>query len=78
MEFSNETEIKAHLIQTDAHFRTLSTEHATYDRLLADLEAKGHLSPEEEVEEHRLKKLKLQAKDEMRQIIGRYSAQLVG
>lgn len=78
MEFSSEAELKAHLIATDAHFRTLSTAHATYDKLLADLEAKSHLSAEEEVEEHRLKKLKLQAKDEMRQILGRYSAQPVG
>lgn len=78
MEFNNEAELKAHLIATDAHFRTLSTEHETYARLLGELESKSHLSPEEEVEEHRLKKLKLHAKDEMRQMIARYQPQPVG
>lgn len=78
MEFTNESELKAHLIATDAHFRTLSTEHATYSRLLSELETRSHLSPEEEVEEHRLKKLKLHAKDEMRYIMTRYQPQPVG
>jgi uncharacterized protein YdcH (DUF465 family) len=75
MEFTSDTELKAHLIATDAHFRTLSTEHATYSRLLSELESKSHLTAEEEIEEHRLKKLKLHAKDEMRQIMGRYQPQ---
>lgn len=77
MEFTSEAEVKAHLIATDAHFRTLSTEHTTYVRLLGELESKSHLTPEEEVEEHRLKKLKLLAKDEMRQMLARYQPQLV-
>ena len=54
MEFTSDTELKAHLIATDAHFRTLSTEHATYSRLLSELENKSHLTAEEEIEEHRL------------------------
>ena len=78
MEFTSETELKAHLIATDAHFRTLSTEHETYKRLISELESKPHLTAEEEVEEHRLKKLKLHAKDEMRQIMARYQPQTVG
>ena len=78
MEFTSEAELKAHLIATDAHFRTLSTEHETYARLLSELEKKSHLTAEEEVEEHRLKKLKLQAKDEMRLLIGRCQPQPVG
>jgi len=41
------------------------------------LEAKSHLTPEEEVEEHRLKKIKLQLKDQMNQIISRYRTQHV-
>ena len=77
MEFTSDTELKAHLIATDAHFRTLSTEHTTYSRLLSELENKSHLTAEEEIEEHRLKKLKLHAKDEMRQIMGRYQPQPV-
>jgi uncharacterized protein YdcH (DUF465 family) len=78
MEFTSEAELKAHLIATDAHFRTLSTQHETYERLLGDLESKSHLTAEEEVEEHRLKKLKLHAKDEMRQWMARYQPEPVG
>jgi uncharacterized protein YdcH (DUF465 family) len=78
MEFTSEADIKAHLINTDAHFRTLSSQHDTYKRLLSELETKSHLTAEEEVEEHRLKKLKLQAKDEMRQVMARYQPQPVG
>jgi uncharacterized protein YdcH (DUF465 family) len=78
MEYTSEAELKAHLIATDAHFRTLSTEHETYKRLISELESKSHLTPEEEVEEHRLKKLKLHAKDEMRHMMARYQPQPVG
>ncbi len=78
MEFTSEAELKAHLIATDAHFRTLTTEHETYARLLSELENKSHLTAEEEIEEHRLKKLKLQSKDEMRLTMGRYQPQPVG
>ena len=78
MEFTSEAEIKAHLINTDAHFRTLSSQHETYKRLLGELESKSHLTAEEEVEEHRLKKLKLAAKDEMRQLMARHQPQPVG
>jgi uncharacterized protein YdcH (DUF465 family) len=77
MEYTSEAELKAHLIATDAHFRTLSTQHETYARLLSELENKSHLTTEEEVEEHRLKKLKLHAKDEMRQWMARYQPQPV-
>lgn len=77
MEYTSEAELKAHLIATDAHFRTLSTQHETYARLLSELENKSHLTTEEEVEEHRLKKLKLHAKDEMRQLMARYQPQPV-
>jgi uncharacterized protein YdcH (DUF465 family) len=78
MEFTSEAELKAHLINTDAHFRTISTEHETYARLLGELESKPVLTAEEEVEEHRLKKLKLHAKDEMRLVMARYQPQPVG
>ena len=77
MEFTSEADIKAHLINTDAHFRTLSSQHDTYKRLLSELETKSYLTAEEEVEEHRLKKLKLHAKDEMRLMMARYQPQPV-
>ena len=41
------------------------------------LEAKPRLSPEEELEEHRLKKMKLRLKDQMNAIVSRHRAQNV-
>lgn len=58
-------ELKAHLMQTDERFRSLASQHQEYDRLIEALESKAALTPEEELEEHRLKKLKLRLKDEM-------------
>jgi len=44
----------------------LEKKHAELDSKLGMLEAKGHLPPDEAMERQRLKKLKLAAKDEMR------------
>jgi uncharacterized protein YdcH (DUF465 family) len=74
MEILTETELKAHLIANDESFRTLSARHQEYDQRLLELEAKPHLSGDEQIEEVRLKKLKLQAKDQMTQIMARYRA----
>ena len=62
---STQDELKAHLMQTDESFRTLVAQHHDYDRLIEELENKPVLTSEEEVEEHRLKKLKLRLKDQM-------------
>ncbi len=45
---------------------------------LQALEAKHSLTAAEEVEEHRLKKLKLRLKDEMEQIVSEYKLQHAG
>jgi uncharacterized protein YdcH (DUF465 family) len=74
---NTQEELKTHLMQTDEEFRRLAEEHATFHKQLEALEAKSHLTAEEEVEEHRLKKVKLQLKDQMNQIISRYRAQHV-
>lgn len=71
----NQDELKAHLMQTNDEFRHWADQHAEYDRLIAEMESKGLLSPEEEIEEHRLKKMKLAAKDHMVEILGRYKTQ---
>jgi uncharacterized protein len=70
-------ELKSHLMQTDEAFRRLAEQHLRYHEQLEALEAKSHLTPEEEVEEHRLKKVKLQLKDQMNQIISRNRTQHV-
>jgi uncharacterized protein YdcH (DUF465 family) len=68
-------EIKAHLMQTNARYRELLNQHHEYDRLVDGLESKHVLTPEEEIEEHRLKKLKLHLKDEMEQMVSEYHLQ---
>ncbi|BDC48430.1 hypothetical protein F183_A07460 [Bryobacterales bacterium F-183] len=65
MEMSSQDELKAHLIASDPAFRHLAEEHATYHAQLEALESKSSFTPEDEEEEHRLKKLKLRLKDEM-------------
>ena len=65
MERNSQDDIKAHLMQTDEHFRSLVTQHNEYKRLVEALESKPVLTAEEELEEHRLKKLKLHLKDQM-------------
>ena len=77
MDRNAQEELKAHLMQTDEEFRRLAEQHMQYHELLEALEAKSHLTPQEEVEEHKLKKLKLHLKDEMNQIMSRYRAQHV-
>jgi uncharacterized protein YdcH (DUF465 family) len=72
MELTKEVELKAHLIQTDPAFRALSEQHSAYDQQLQVLESKSHLTDDEQIEEHRLKKLKLHAKDQMRAMMNRY------
>ena len=68
------TELKAHLMATSEEFRQLAAQHAEYDRMLDAIEAKPHVTPEDEVEEHRIKKLKLRVKDQMNEVMARYKA----
>lgn len=62
-------ELKAHLIATDEEFRRLAAQHSEYDRKLEALEAKHALTEQEQMEEVRLKKLKLHLKDQMMEIM---------
>ena len=64
----SQEELKAHLMASNDEFRRLAAEHSGYARKLDELEALPHLSVEEEMEEHRLKKLKLHLKDQMEAI----------
>jgi uncharacterized protein YdcH (DUF465 family) len=59
---------------TSEEFRQLVAQHAEYDRLLDAIEAKPHVTPEDEVDEHRIKKLKLHVKDQMNEVMARYKA----
>jgi len=75
MEQTTQEDIKAHLMQTNEQYRQLVEQHHEYKRLVEALEAKSVLSTEEELEEHRLKKLKLHLKDEMEQLVSQYKLQ---
>lgn len=75
MEQNGLEEIKAHLMQTNEKFRQLMEQHQEYKRQVEAFEAKHALTAEEEVEEHRLKKLKLHLKDEMEQLVSHYRLQ---
>ena len=78
MEQNAQAEIKAHLMQTNEKFRQLMTQHHEYKVQVEALEARHALTEQEELEEHRLKKLKLHLKDEMEQIVSEYKLQHAG
>jgi uncharacterized protein YdcH (DUF465 family) len=77
MEKTAQDELKAHLMATNEEFRSLSEQHSQFHKQLEELEAKAHLSVEDEAEEQRLKKQKLRIKDLMNQILSRYRTQQV-
>ena len=64
-------ELKAHLMSTTEEYRRLAAEHSEHARKLDQLESLPHLSADEEMEEHRLKKMKLRLKDQMEAIVSR-------
>lgn len=53
------------LSRQDEEFRSWKREHRKYEKRLAELADKSILTPDEEVEEKQLKKLKLDLKDRM-------------
>lgn len=69
---SQEQEIRQQLLASDENFARMAREHSGYDTILKDLASRPHLTDAEQVEEHRLKKLKLALKDQMEEIIHRH------
>jgi uncharacterized protein YdcH (DUF465 family) len=68
-------ELKAHLMETDEEFRRLAAQHCDYKKRLEVFASRPYLAPEEQVEETRIKKLKLKLKDQMQEMIDRYRHQ---
>src|ERR1017187_3250038 len=68
MENNTQDELKAHLMASSEEFRSLAGQHAQYHKQLEELEAKPRLTEQEQVEEVRLKKIKLRLKDQMNAI----------
>jgi uncharacterized protein YdcH (DUF465 family) len=75
MDRTSPEEIKAHLMQTNAMYQNLMRQHHEYDAQVETLESKETLTAEEEVEEHRLKKLKLHFKDQMELMVKEHTLQ---
>lgn len=68
-------ELKAHLMESDPEFRRLAQEHCEYKKQLEALSSRPFLTPEQQIEETRIKKLKLRLKDQMQEMIDRYRQQ---
>ena len=77
MERNAQEELKAHLMETNEEFRKLAGQHSEYARKLEILEAQPHLTYEQQMEETRLKKMKLRIKDQMEAIASQYRSQQV-
>jgi len=77
MERNAQDELKAHLMETNDEFRRLATQHSEFAKKLDALEARPHLTDEEQLEETRLKKMKLRLKDQMEAIVSQYRSQQV-
>jgi uncharacterized protein YdcH (DUF465 family) len=67
-----EQEIVELLKKENQEFKRLSEEHRNLDGLLAEIDSKRYLSPEEEIERRKLQKLKLLRKDRMAEIVRQY------
>jgi uncharacterized protein YdcH (DUF465 family) len=77
MERNAQEELKAHLMANSEEYRLLASQHSDFARKLDDLESLPHLTEEEQLEETRLKKLKLRLKDQMEAIVKEYRTQQV-
>ena len=57
------------LIDNNPRFRMLYEEHSLFEKQLSEYEKKGFLSPQEELEINKVKKMKLAGRDEMEKIL---------
>jgi uncharacterized protein YdcH (DUF465 family) len=61
--------IREQLMATNEEYQRLRDIHTQYSAQLEELSAKTYLSEQEKLEEVRLKKLKLRAKDQMEDLV---------
>ena len=66
-------EVKRQLLQSDEEYRQLATRHHDLDERIHNLTARSYLTEPEQIEEARLKKVKLQLKDQMESIVRRHT-----
>ena len=77
MERNTQEELRAHLMATNDEFRRLAGQHSEFAKKLDALESRPHLSEEEQLEETRLKKMKLRLKDQMEAIVSQFRSHQV-
>jgi uncharacterized protein YdcH (DUF465 family) len=77
MERNAQEELKAHLMSTNEEYQRLAGQHSDYAKQLDALEALPHLTADQELEETRLKKLKLHLKDQMEAIMSHFRSHQV-
>lgn len=65
-------ELKRQLLQSDDEFRQLASRHHALDEQIHYLSDRPYLTQPEQLEEVRLKKVKLQVKDQMENILRRH------
>jgi uncharacterized protein len=65
-------ELKRQLLQSDEEYRQLATRHHDLDEKIHHLTDRPYLTQPEQLEEVRLKKVKLQLKDQMENILRRH------
>lgn len=61
--------IREQLMANDPEFQRLREEHARYKAQLEQLASKPYLTEQDQLEEVRLKKLKLKVKDQMEMLV---------
>ena len=62
-------EIEQNLLAENEEYKKLHSDHLHYENVLEEFTQKKFLTPEEDVEFKRIKKLKLQGKDRMNQLL---------
>ncbi len=62
-------ELIQRLSEENPRFRKLHEEHLLFEKQLEELEERTYLSPEEDLERKKIKKLKLAGKEEMEEIL---------
>jgi len=67
-----EQEIIEKMTQENEEFRKVSEEHHELDKILAEIDKKVYLTPEEEIERKKMQKQKLLKKDIMAEMIRQY------
>ena len=65
-------ELKRQLLQSDEEYRQLATRHHDLDEQIHSLTDRAYLTQPEQLEEVRLKKVKLHLKDQMENILRRH------